>query len=87
MKVSIITATYNSSATLEDYLQSIHSQTHPHLEHISYPFPLKAVLGKMIRKKRLDKLQSFYYNVIHESSHGRRLLDQVNQGKTQGNGL
>jgi glycosyltransferase involved in cell wall biosynthesis len=34
MKVSILTATYNSSATLEDCLQSIHSQTYPLIEHI-----------------------------------------------------
>ena len=34
MKASILTATYNSSKTLEDCLQSTHSQTHPHRDHI-----------------------------------------------------
>jgi len=34
MKVSIITATYNSSKTIEHCLRSIHSQTYPHIEHI-----------------------------------------------------
>ena len=29
-------------------------------------------------KEKLDKLQSFYYNILHETSYGRRLLDQVN---------
>jgi Glycosyltransferases involved in cell wall biogenesis len=34
MKASILTPTYNSSETLEDCLQSIHSQTYPLIEHI-----------------------------------------------------
>ena len=51
MKVSILTATYNSSETLEDCFKSIHSQTYSHIEHISYPFPLKAVLGKTLNLK------------------------------------
>lgn len=34
MFVSIITATYNSAATLQDCLQSVASQTHPSIEHL-----------------------------------------------------
>jgi glycosyltransferase len=34
MLVSIITATYNSAATLQDCLQSVASQTHPSIEHL-----------------------------------------------------
>jgi glycosyltransferase len=34
MKISIITATYNSAATLEDTLTCIRSQDHPDIEHI-----------------------------------------------------
>jgi glycosyltransferase involved in cell wall biosynthesis len=34
MKISVITATYNSAATLADTLRSINEQTHPEVEHI-----------------------------------------------------
>jgi glycosyltransferase len=34
MKVSIITATYNSEKTLHDTLVSVESQTHPDIEYI-----------------------------------------------------
>ena len=34
MLVSIITATYNSVATLQDCLQSVANQTHPSIEHL-----------------------------------------------------
>jgi glycosyltransferase involved in cell wall biosynthesis len=34
MLITIITATYNSAATLQDCLQSVASQTHPSIEHL-----------------------------------------------------
>ena len=34
MKISVITVSYNSSATLGDTLQSVAAQTHPEVEHI-----------------------------------------------------
>lgn len=34
MKISIITATYNSSSTLRDTLESVLGQTYPYIEHI-----------------------------------------------------
>ena len=34
MKISVITATYNSAATLRDTLESVLAQTHPDIEHI-----------------------------------------------------
>ncbi len=34
MKISIITATFNSGATLRDTLESVLSQTHNDVEHI-----------------------------------------------------
>src|SRR6266478_3987431 len=34
MRVSIITATYNSAATIAETMQSIEEQDHPHIEHI-----------------------------------------------------
>lgn len=34
MKVSIITATYNSASTIKDTLESVNVQTHPDIEHI-----------------------------------------------------
>jgi glycosyltransferase involved in cell wall biosynthesis len=34
MKVSIITATYNSAATIADTVRSVQQQTYPDIEHI-----------------------------------------------------
>jgi glycosyltransferase len=34
MKITIITATYNSASTIRDTLESVRSQTYPHIEHI-----------------------------------------------------
>jgi len=34
MKISIITATWNSAATIENAILSVASQRHPDLEHI-----------------------------------------------------
>lgn len=34
MKISIITATYNSEATIKDTLESVNAQTYPNIEHI-----------------------------------------------------
>ena len=34
MKVSVITATYNSGTTLRDTLESVLAQTYPDIEHI-----------------------------------------------------
>ena len=34
MKVSIITATYNSASTLTSCISSVNNQTHPDIEHI-----------------------------------------------------
>lgn len=34
MKISIITATYNSEATIKDTLESVNAQTYPDIEHI-----------------------------------------------------
>lgn len=34
MKISIITATYNSAATIRDTLDAIAAQQHPEIEHI-----------------------------------------------------
>jgi len=33
MKISIITATYNSAALIAAYIKSVNSQTHPDIEH------------------------------------------------------
>ena len=34
MKITVITVTYNSAATLVDTLQSVAAQTHPDIEHL-----------------------------------------------------
>ena len=51
MNVSILTATYNSSETLEDCLQSIHSQTYPHIEHILIDGSSTELAPGLLRKR------------------------------------
>jgi GT2 family glycosyltransferase len=73
MKVSILTATYNSSETLEDCLKSICSQTYPHIKSIFYPFVLKAVLGNARKSyeetwadKNFDKYYAWFIELLKE---------------------
>jgi len=73
MKVSILTATYNSSETLEACLQSIHSQTYPHLEHI--------IIDGGSTDGTLDVIKKYenkITKVISEPDHG--IYDAMNKG-------
>ena len=50
MKVSIITATYNSESTIEDTLKSVLSQTYKDIEHIIVDGNSKDNTIKIVKK-------------------------------------
>ena len=60
MKISVITATYNSAATIVDTLDSVASQTHSDTEHIIVDGVSKDDTVELVRKhgQRVSKLVS-----------------------------
>lgn len=51
MKISIITVTYNSAATILDTLRSVEQQTYPHIEHIVIDGASKDGTVQLIRQE------------------------------------
>ena len=79
MRVSIITPVYNGAKTLEDCLQSIHSQTHPHRDHI--------IIDGCSTDGTLDVIKKYenkITKVISEPDHG--IYDAMNKGIKQATG-
>jgi glycosyltransferase involved in cell wall biosynthesis len=73
MKVSIVTATYNSSETLEDCIKSVASQTYPDIEHIIIDGD--STDGTLdVLKKYEDKIAK----IISEPDNG--IYDAMNKG-------
>jgi glycosyltransferase involved in cell wall biosynthesis len=72
MTISIITATYNSSATVRDTLSSIASQQYPHIEHI--------IVDGVSNDHTLDIVNEFPHvaKVISEKDNG--IYDAMNKG-------
>lgn len=72
MKVSIITATYNSAATVGDTLRSVSAQTYPHIEHI--------LVDGVSQDATLDIVRSFPHvaRIICEPDRG--IYDAMNKG-------
>lgn len=72
MKVSIITATYHSAATISDTLRSVAVQNYDNIEHI--------IVDGNSRDKTLEIIKSFDHiaKVISESDHG--IYDAMNKG-------
>lgn len=72
MKISIITATYNSESTIEKTLASVANQTHSDIEHIIVDGASKDKTIDVIRKyKHVDK-------VVSEADNG--IYDALNKG-------
>lgn len=78
MKITIVTAAYNSAATIEDTLRSVAGQTHPDIEHI-------IVDGKST-DATLEIVARFPHvaRVISEPDDG--LYDAMNKGLSVANG-
>lgn len=73
MKVSIITITYNSSATVEDTLRTVVSQDYPNLEYI--------IIDGKSKDKTLEIVERYKHGiskVISEKDKG--LYDALNKG-------
>ena len=72
MKVSIITTTYNSAATVRSTLESVQQQSYPSIEHI--------IIDGASNDDTLDIIRSFSHvsRVISEPDSG--LYDAINKG-------
>jgi len=73
LKVSIITAVFNGSETIEDCIKSIHTQTHPDIEHIIIDGGSTDGTIEIIKNHK-DKISRF----ISEKDNG--LYDAMNKG-------
>ena len=69
MKISIITTTYNSEATIRDTLESVNAQTYPHIEHIIVDGNSKDNTLEIVKKygKRVSILISEPDNGIYDA--------------------
>ena len=72
MLVSIITATYNSAATLQDCLQSVASQTHPSIEHL--------IIDGASKDDTLKVAASFPHITTIVSEQDGGIYDAMNKG-------
>lgn len=74
MKISIITVTYNSSATIKDTLESVNEQDHPDVEHIivdglSTDGTLKIVSGYTHVAKVVSEKDKGIYDAMNKGIH------------------
>lgn len=72
MKVSIITVTYNSAATLRDTLESVASQDHPDIEHI--------LVDGASKDETVSIIRSYPHVAKYVSEKDRGLYDAINKG-------
>lgn len=72
MKISIITATYNSAATVRDTLDSIRSQRHPDIEHI--------IVDGASKDDTLDIVKAFPHVAKTISEKDKGIYDAMNKG-------
>jgi glycosyltransferase involved in cell wall biosynthesis len=73
MKISIITATYNSATTITQCIDSVNEQTYPNIEHI--------IIDGASKDNTLEIIKSMpnrITNVISEPDHG--IYDAMNKG-------
>lgn len=78
MRISIITATYNSAATVGDTLSSIASQDYPDIEHL--------IVDGLSKDNTLDIVQQFPHvsSVVAEKDKG--IYDAMNKGIARAGG-
>ncbi|MGJ8548639.1 glycosyltransferase family 2 protein [Winogradskyella wichelsiae] len=81
MKVSLITATYNSEATIEDCMLSVLNQTYPNIEYI-------IVDGGSNEKtlKYLNEAAEKHSNIILSSEPDQGIYDALNKGIAKATG-
>jgi glycosyltransferase involved in cell wall biosynthesis len=72
MKISIITATYNSAATVAGTLESVAAQTHANIEHIC--------VDGLSKDNTVDIIKSFPHVAKWVSEKDKGLYDAINKG-------
>ena len=72
MKISVITATYNSEATVADTLRSVASQTHPDIEHI--------IVDGLSRDDTVAIVGRFPHVALCRSEKDKGIYDAMNKG-------
>ena len=72
MRVSIITATYNSAATIAETMQSVEEQDHPHIEHI--------VVDGHSQDETLSIIEQYPHTATLISEKDDGIYDAMNKG-------
>lgn len=72
MKISIVTATYNSAATVADTLECIHRQDHSNIEHI--------IVDGGSKDETLDIVQRYPHVAKMVSGKDKGIYDAMNKG-------
>ena len=78
MRVSIVTATYNSAATIRDTVLSVNNQTYKNVEHI--------VVDNVSNDNTLNLLSHFGHRGPLVSEPDRGIYDAMNKGVTMASG-
>src|SRR6476620_11671735 len=74
MKISIITAAYNSASTIADTLRSVAEQTHPDKEHI--------IVDGLSKDNTLSIVAQFPHVAQCRSEKDKGIYDAMNKGLT-----
>src|ERR1700750_112207 len=72
MKISIITATYNSETTVKDTLDSIREQDHPNVEHL--------IVDGGSTDRTMEIVRSFPHVAGYISERDKGIYDAMNKG-------
>ncbi|MEZ4843441.1 MAG: glycosyltransferase family 2 protein [Bacteroidia bacterium] len=78
MKISIITATYNSSKTIKDTLESVCKQTYPNIEHI--------VIDGNSKDGTQNIIKSYPHVAFFISEPDKGIYDALNKGYSKASG-
>lgn len=81
MKISIITATYNSAKTIESAIQSVNNQTYPNIEHL--------IIDGASKDNTLELVKSYqqtHPNIVIHSEPDKGIYDALNKGLQRATG-
>lgn len=78
MKISIITATYNSAATVNDTLKSIAAQTYPDIEHI--------IVDGLSKDDTLESVRQYPHVAKMITEKDKGIYDAMNKGVRMASG-
>lgn len=81
MKVSLITATYNSSSTLEDALNSVATQSYTNIEHLIIDGKSTDGTALLVADHRMENPR-----IVFHSEQDRGIYDALNKGINRASG-